>query len=330
MKIIPQTIMIVARDDARSTARVWAVASLSTFAAAAAENHKSQPAISKLVQNLEAELGLTLFDRAACRATLTNPKSCSSSAAQVMADTEALRSFGLALAGGGEPVVRLVLEPSAARAVLEVLREVQALTVRYELRTERLRGALERCGTRARTWPSPAPTGWIRFSCGRAALFRDVRIIASSGVITRSPGRGRPCQQPSCESTHAQVVVRDSARQADAHVERARRRPALDGHRRHGEASNHRSRDGLGRPPRRRRPGLRDGTLVALTVREFFVAALGSPRCTTPRSDQGPVAQALWSRLHQAHAPLRMIPRLRRWSAAISAAPAASRPPRRR
>src|SRR4051812_9344336 len=124
-----------------------ATASLGTFAAAAAELHKSQPAISKLVQNLEAELGLTLFDRSAYRATLTDAgRVFFERAAQVVAETEALRSFGLALAGGGEPVVRLVLEAvTPLEPVLQVIREVQSLfpSVRYELRTERLAGALE-------------------------------------------------------------------------------------------------------------------------------------------------------------------------------------------
>src|SRR5688572_14730232 len=47
------------------------VAREGSFTAASAALHKSQPAVSKLVRNLEQELGLQLFDRSAYRATLT-------------------------------------------------------------------------------------------------------------------------------------------------------------------------------------------------------------------------------------------------------------------
>src|SRR5690242_4520553 len=88
-----------------------AVASLGSFSAAAAQLHKSQPAVSKLVQNLETELGLTLFDRSAYRATLSNAgKLFHERASHVLESTEALRTFGLALAGAAEPLVRLVVE----------------------------------------------------------------------------------------------------------------------------------------------------------------------------------------------------------------------------
>ena len=49
-----------------------AVASRAAFTAASARLHKSQPAVSKLVRNLEQELGVALFDRRAYRATLTD------------------------------------------------------------------------------------------------------------------------------------------------------------------------------------------------------------------------------------------------------------------
>src|SRR5882672_2357517 len=49
-----------------------AVAGEGTFTAASAALHKSQPAVSKLVRNLEDELGVQLFDREQYRATLTD------------------------------------------------------------------------------------------------------------------------------------------------------------------------------------------------------------------------------------------------------------------
>src|SRR5437879_11729223 len=49
-----------------------AVAGEGTFTAASAALHQSQPAVSKLVRNLEDELGLQHFDREQYRATLTD------------------------------------------------------------------------------------------------------------------------------------------------------------------------------------------------------------------------------------------------------------------
>ena len=49
-----------------------AVADEGGFGAASATLHKSQPAVSKLVRNLEDELGVALFDRGQYRATLSD------------------------------------------------------------------------------------------------------------------------------------------------------------------------------------------------------------------------------------------------------------------
>src|SRR6187402_2341980 len=114
-----------------------AVAALGTFAAAAKTLHKSQPAISKLVQNLEAELGISLFDRAKYRATLTDRgKLFFERAAAFVEDAGALHDFGVALGKVGEPVVRVVLDAvTPLDPVLPILGDVQKLfpAVRYEL-----------------------------------------------------------------------------------------------------------------------------------------------------------------------------------------------------
>src|SRR5687768_14623245 len=124
-----------------------AVATRGGFTAASAHLHKSQPAISKLIQNLEAELGLALFDRAGYRAALTDAgRLFLERAASLLESSEALRRFGLALGGAAEPVVRLVLEAiTPLPSVLAALRDIEARFpwVRYELRTERMTGALE-------------------------------------------------------------------------------------------------------------------------------------------------------------------------------------------
>ena len=48
------------------------VAAEGTFTGASNALHKSQPAVSKLIRNLEGALGVALFDRTRYRATLTD------------------------------------------------------------------------------------------------------------------------------------------------------------------------------------------------------------------------------------------------------------------
>src|SRR5512139_3005097 len=93
------------------------VATEGSFRAASASLHKSQPAVSKLVRNLEAELGVELFDRSAYRATLSDAgRLFFERAAALLESTEALRSFALELAGEAEPIVRLAVDAVAPLA----------------------------------------------------------------------------------------------------------------------------------------------------------------------------------------------------------------------
>lgn len=123
------------------------VASDGSFTAASASLHKSQPALSKLVRNLERELGIQLFDRSAYRATLTGAgRRFFERALVVLESTEALRSYAQELAGNAEPSVRLAVDAVAPlAATTRVLGAVQARfpAVRIELRTERLSGAID-------------------------------------------------------------------------------------------------------------------------------------------------------------------------------------------
>src|SRR5258707_15727281 len=87
------------------------VASEGSFTAASASLHKSQPAVSKLVRNLEDELGVQLFDREQYRATLTDAgRLFYERAASVIESSEALKTFGMQLAGRIEPIVGLAVE----------------------------------------------------------------------------------------------------------------------------------------------------------------------------------------------------------------------------
>lgn len=278
-----------------------AVASLGTFAAAASALHKSQPAVSKLVQNLEAEIELKLFDRGGYRPTLTDAgRLFFERAARLVADAEALQGFGSALRGAAEPIVRIVLEAvTPLPRVLRVLREVQASfpAVRYELRTERLTGALEalREGQAdlviTSTHGMDARTMVARPFCS----VRIVPVVRHDHALAQAdaPVSARLLRQ------HPQVVLTDSAR-----GDLTQTLNVLDGGVRWTvtdvAAKLEIIEAGMGwggLPEHVVAPALRAGTLVELDVREFDVRAI--ELCTLRRLDRpaGVVAGALWARL---------------------------------
>jgi DNA-binding transcriptional LysR family regulator len=283
-----------------------AVASRGTFAKAAAALHKSQPAVTKLVQNLEAELGLELFDRTAYRATLTETgKLFFERAAEVVASALALESFGVALGGEAEPIVRIVLEAvTPLPPVLAVLREVQALfpAVRYELRTERLAGALEALrdasadlvisctrGMDPRTMTAQ-PFGYVPI----------VPVVKHDHPLASAP---RPLSATLLR-TYPQVVLRDSAR-----GDLPQTLNVLDGGLRWTVTDVASKLEIIeagmgwgGLPEHVVARALAAGRLVALDVQEFDVDVI--ELSTVRRKDRptGPVAQALWSRLRGAGA----------------------------
>jgi DNA-binding transcriptional LysR family regulator len=280
-----------------------AVAALGTFAAAARALHKSQPAISKLVQNLEGELGITLFDRAAYRAKLTDHgRLFFERAADVVADTEALHAFGVALGKGGEPVVRLVVDAVTPLApVLAVLRDVQALfpAVRYELRTERMTGAVDALRDESADMAIASRRGMDKLTM-IARPFFDVRIVPvvrHDHPLARADGMA-----PAAElRKYAQVVLRDSTRgdltQSLNVLKGGLRWTVTD-----VAAKLQIIEAGLGwggLPAHVVAPGLASGTLVALTVREFDVAAIELFAIQRRDRRAGPVAAALWARLRR-------------------------------
>src|SRR5256712_5391750 len=120
------------------------VAAEGTFTGASDALHKSQPAVSKLIRNLEGELGVVLFDRTRYRATLTDSgRVFYERAAAVIESTHALRGFGLALGGKVEPIVRLAVEAvTPLDPIVKILRGVEARLSprRIELPTERPAG----------------------------------------------------------------------------------------------------------------------------------------------------------------------------------------------
>lgn len=191
-----------------------AVAEEGTFTAASERLHKSQPAVSKLVSNLESELGLQLFDRSGYRPTLTDEgRLFCERASSVIEDTEALRSFGVALGGEPEPVVRLTIDAVVPLPpIMEALSRLQAKfpTVRFEVSTERMSGAIETlygggAHLAVATTPGIDPKTMV------AQPFRTLRIVAVARFDHPLAKAGTPVPAAMLRE-HAQIVLSDSAR----------------------------------------------------------------------------------------------------------------------
>jgi DNA-binding transcriptional LysR family regulator len=188
------------------------VAAEGSFTAASAGLHKSQPAVSKLVRNLEDELGVELFDRRAYRATLTEAgRRFFERAVVVIESAEALRSFALALAGAPEPSVRLAVDavapPATLTAALHAVHE-RFPEVGLDLRTERLSGAIEALRDETADLAVATTLGLDKHAM-ETRHFTSVRIVpvARAGhplAAPRAPG-------PSALRRHPQIILRDSS-----------------------------------------------------------------------------------------------------------------------
>ena len=278
-----------------------AVARHGTFSAASAALHKSQPAVSKLVRNLEDDLGLLLLDRAAYRPVLTDAgRQFHERARALVESTEALRGFGLALGGHVEPVLRLVVEAvTPLSCVTPVLRAIQQRfsSVRIELRTERMSGAIEALKDSSADVVIASTRGM------------DTRVMEERSFVAVRLAAVVHCDHPLAHAgapvptrllrQHAQVVLRDSSRSepsVDINVLAGGLRWSVTDIASKLEIIQ----AGMGwggLPEHVVAPALARGTLVRLEVREFDVPQIDL--FTLRRRDRaaGPVAQALWSGL---------------------------------
>jgi DNA-binding transcriptional LysR family regulator len=195
-----------------------AVAGEGTFTAASAALHKSQPAVSKLVRNLEGELGVQLFDRTQYRATLTDAgRLFHERAASVIESSEALKTFGMRLAGRIEPIVRLAVEAVTPLApIMQILRTARERypTVRIELATERLAGAADAL-REGRADLAVATKLGIDAAKLEFAHFRTVRILPVARGDHPLAAAAPPVPRALLRA-HAQIVLRDSGHGADS------------------------------------------------------------------------------------------------------------------
>ena len=280
-----------------------AVAGEGSFTAASATLHKSQPAVSKLVRNLEEELGVQLFDRTQYRATLTDAgRLFHERAASVIENSEALKTFGMQLAGRVEPIVRLAVEAVTPLApLMRILRAVQDRypTVRIELATERLAGAADAL-REGRADLAVATTLGIEAARLELARFRTVRIVPVARADHPLATAGMPVPRALLR-TQAQIVLRDSAHGADS--------PSLnvlEGGLRWSVTDVAAKKDVIlagmgwgGLPEHVVADELASGKLVALDVPEFEVGVMELFAMRRRDRAFGVVASALWDEIRR-------------------------------
>lgn len=286
-----------------------AVAGEGSFTAASARLHKSQPAISKLVRNLEEELGLALFDRRAYRAALTDAgRLFHERAVAVVEGADALKSFGWQLAGVVEPIVRLAVDAvTPLPPLLAVLREAQARhpAVRIELCTERLAGVAGALSEGRADLVVGTSLGLDRRRL-ESAPYTSVRIVPVARADHPLATGGAPIP-PERLRAHAQIVLRDSVAGGDASslnvlagglhwsvTDVASKREIIAAGMGWGGLPEHLVADDLAR-----------GTLAALAVPEFETEELELFRIRRRGGARGVVAQWLWERLGEAGQPSR-------------------------
>ena len=287
-----------------------AVADEGGFGAASGTLHKSQPAVSKLVRNLEDELGVALFDRKQYRATLSDAgRLFRERAAAVVEQTEQLRTFGRQLGGRIESVVRLAVEAvTPVDPIMVILRGVQDRfpAVRIELSTERLAGAADAL-REERAEIAVATTFGVGLTKLDRVHFRTVHIhpVARHDHPLATCGTPIP---PALLRAHPQIVLRDSANDPAA--------PSLnvlEGGVRWSVTDVTAKRDVIlagmgwgGLPEHVVADALASRMLVRLDVPEFEVRAMELFAMRRRDRPHGVVAQALWEafgRSRSARAP---------------------------
>lgn len=128
-----------------------AVADCGSLRGASEVLHKTQPAISQGIRQLESQLGITLFNRDAYRLTLTvSGKSIYQHALRLLNEAATIKQVAKHLSSGNEATVTLAFEASFDLTQILPLLEItqnEFPNTQIILRQEYLTGAIETLGT---------------------------------------------------------------------------------------------------------------------------------------------------------------------------------------
>lgn len=199
----------------RTTAEQWAVLSavveLGSYAKAAEALHRSQPAVSYAIANLQESLGVKLLEIQGRRAVLTaHGDTLLKRARSVLRDFETLERLAQVLKRGWEPRLRLVVDAAFPRAqLMRIVSEAQSRCADTQLQLEDavLSGAEEAItqGTADVVVTTSVPPGVL------GDWLLDVTFIAVAHPAHALFQLDRSLVSQDLEQ-HMQAVVRDSGR----------------------------------------------------------------------------------------------------------------------
>ncbi len=199
----------------RSTAEQWAVLSavveLGSYAKAAQALHRSQPAVSYSIAQLQESLGVKLLEIQGRRAVLTpHGDTLLKRARSVLRELETVESLARVLKRGWEPQLRLVVDAAFPRArLLQIVREAQARCegTQFQLEDAVLSGAEEAIadGSADVVVTTLVPPGVL------GSWLLDVTFVAVAHPEHALCQLGREIGGEDLEH-HTQAVVRDSGR----------------------------------------------------------------------------------------------------------------------
>lgn len=202
-------------DMPRSTAEQWAVLSsvveLGSYAKAAEALHRSQPAVSYAIANLQESLGVKLLEIQGRRAVLTaHGDTLLKRARSVLRDFETLERLAQVLKRGWEPRLRVVVDAAFPRTrLMQIVSEAQSRCGDTQLQLEDavLSGAEEAIteGTADVVVTTSVPPGIL------GDWLMDVTFIAVAHPAHALFELERPLGTHDLER-HMQAVVRDSGR----------------------------------------------------------------------------------------------------------------------
>jgi len=277
-----------------------AVAAAGGLQAAAERLGRTHPSVSAAIRALEAQLGVTLFDRGGYRMTLTGQgRAVLAQAQAVLGQLAALKTHAAQLALGEEPALRVVIgDLSPLPATLGLLRGffAEAPATRLDLMFEALAGPAERLfGDEADLIFHHVDKADPRVEFVDLATVRLIPVCAVDYPPALAPGPVTPDRV----RDWTQCVIRDSARRTPPRdyylIEGSRRLTVSDQLMKlqvilQGMGWGH-------MPDFLVEADLTAGRLRSLASRDFpggEVALVAARRRDRPH---GPVAQRLWARL---------------------------------
>jgi DNA-binding transcriptional LysR family regulator len=201
----------------RSTAEQWAVLSavvdLGSYARAAQALHRSQPAVSYAIANLQQSLGVKLLEIQGRRAVLTtHGETLLKRARSVLRELAIVEELAQVLRRGWEPRLKLVVDAAFPRArLMQIVSEAQSRCAGTQLQLEDavLSGAEEAIvdSTADVVVTTSVPSGVL------GTWLMDVAFLAVASPAHALFELDRPLDAGDLEH-HTQAVVRDSGRRS--------------------------------------------------------------------------------------------------------------------